>query len=699
MLNGSSVPAARGGKVGCNARSRKSVAHESLLGYRGFCAQSTQVLLGGKPVRTSKSCVVIFCLCAYFSFGLSRSFAQKLNQAQEAELKFLLKLEARLGPDQAQLLSRPVRNAIAFAHQVFDTPQLAGDDDGGGFNLGLHSADSGSASVKKSAGIFKPALLPAAKTRPTDLLAQEVQGGLTKISHPEIGFQLSRYGFFSDTQSSSAQCGNNIATAFVSETAAAFSAVIPQIQDFSIITAASQLTTSVSNDGGATFTQAPALTVGPSTDSNQPAGATGTLFSVLGNPVAACSSSQRFYVANSPFFVADITFFEPFIFQEQLFSGVGVNISQDGGQSWGNTAPAILKDQDHFIDSGWLVVDPNNPDRLYVSYIDFDFEADFPFIPHPSPRCAATTQPVERIASEMVTSADGGRTWSSPRIIREDCLPVPRGAGNTGQGFHVGSARLTVGGDGRVTAAYLLFHPIFASDGVTVVDYKLEVHARQSSNRGVTFGSDIKVSDLVQVGEGSHTFRPFLQGFIPVPTIPVLAADPVTRGKKQNLYIAWADGRDNQIADPAGPFGTYSFADILLSRSTDGGLTWSPPQAISPTPKDFKGPGRDQFNPSIAVDHDGAIAVCYYDRRNDPQNNAFDRYCSISQSQGQSFHDLRQSPKSWMFGEDWDQIGFWLGDYDTVVAPSFGGGNGFFGAFGVSGDDMTGIFGRSIARE
>jgi hypothetical protein len=101
----------------------------------------------------------------------------------------------------------------------------------------------------------------------------------------------------------------------------------------------------------------------------------------------------------------------------------------------------------------------------------------------------------------------------------------------------------------------------------------------------------------------------------------------------------------------------------------------------------------------MAVDRDGTIAVCYYDRRNDPKNNAFDRYCSISQDRGQSFHDVRQSSKSWMFGSQWDQLAFWLGDYDTVTAPVFGGGDGFFGAFGISGDNVTGIFGRSLARE
>jgi hypothetical protein len=643
-------------------------------------------------VRTSKSCVVIFCLCLYFSFGLSRSFAQKLTRAQEAELKFLLKVESRLSPEEQQLLSRSTRDAIALAHQLFDPPDLAGGDGDGGLVTGIHSANG--AAVKTSAFTLNPTLSATPQRRASDLLTKEVQGGLTQISHPEVGLQLSRLGGFTDMQSSSARCGDNVVTAYFSETAASFSSTIPIMADPNVITSASQVGVSFSTDGGATFTELPFLNAGPATDVSQPAGTTGTLFSVLGNPVAACSSSQRFYVADSPFFVADITLLDPFIFNEQLFSGVGVNTSSDGGQTWADPTPAVLKNQNHFIDSGWLTVDPNNRNRLYVSYIDLDFEADFPLIPLTAPpRCPAISV---RIASELVSSSDGGRTWSSPSIIREDCLPIQQGLP---QGFQAASTRLAVGADGKVSAGYVLFHPLVGPDGVTVVDYKIEVHARQSSNHGASFGPDVKVSDLVQVGDGSHSFRPILQGFFVVPTIPVVAAAPVKHGKKQNLYIAWADGRDNKQPDGTAFFGTYNFGDIVLSRSTDGGITWSPPRAVSPTPKDFKGLGRDQFIPSIAVDRDGTIAVCYYDRRNDPKNNAFDRYCSISQDQGQSFHDVRQSPKSWMFAENWDRIGFWLGDYDTVVAPSFDGGDGFFGAFGVSGDDVTGIFGRSLQRE
>lgn len=641
-------------------------------------------------MRTSKGYAALFCLCVCFFLCPLQSSAQTINPVQRAELKFLLKVESRLSPQQQQMLSQPVRSQIALAHELFDPPDFnGGNDDHGGLNLGLHANDGATA----RAATLRLNTAPLAKPGVNDLLTQEIQGGLTKISHPEIGLELSRFGGFTDNESSSAQCGSNVVTSYSSQTAGTFSSLIPTLQDFNVITGASALGVAFSSDGGSNFTALPFLNAGPSVDVGRSSG-TGTLFAILGNPSVACSSAKRFYVADTPFFISDITLLAPDIFTEQLFSGVGINISSDGGQTWGEPVPAVLKNQNHIIDSGWLAVDPNDPNRLYVSYIDLDFEADFPLIPLISPpRCSGIAV---RIASEVVTSRDGGHTWSSPSIIREDCLPIQQGVP---QGFQVASTRLAVAADGRLSAAFLLFHPLVGPDGVKVTDYKLEVHVRQSANHGSSFGPDMKISDLVQVGDGSHSFRPIVQGFFQISTIPVVAADPVKHGKKQNIYVAWADGRDNQKPDGTAFFGTYNFGDILLSKSSDGGITWSPPRAISPTPNNFKGQGRDQFLPSMAVDRDGTIAVCYYDRRNDPKNNAFDRYCSISQDRGQSFHDVRQSSKSWMFGSQWDQLAFWLGDYDTVTAPVFGGGDGFFGAFGISGDNVTGIFGRSLARE
>lgn len=52
--------------------------------------------------------------------------------------------------------------------------------------------------------------------------------------------------------------------------------------------------------------------------------------------------------------------------------------------------------------------------------------------------------------------------------------------------------------------------------------------------------------------------------------------------------------------------------DILLSRSTDGGLTWDQPVIADHAP-----PGVDAFTATVDVDGTGRVAVSYYDFRND----------------------------------------------------------------------------------
>jgi hypothetical protein len=179
-----------------------------------------------------------------------------------------------------------------------------------------------------------------------------------------------------------------------------------------------------------------------------------------------------------------------------------------------------------------------------------------------------------------------------------------------------------------------------------------------------------------------------------------LTVDPVKHGNKTTIYAVWSDGRNSSIPDLTTPSGAYNFGDIVLSKSSDGGCNWSAPRAVSPTPQSFSGAGRDQFIPSAAVDREGTLAVCYFDRRNDPQNNALDRYCSLSGDGGQSFHDVRESARSWIPGENWDRLAFWVGEHESVIAPMFGDdGGGFFDSFSISANDVTGIYGRSVRHD
>lgn len=100
-------------------------------------------------------------------------------------------------------------------------------------------------------------------------------------------------------------------------------------------------------------------------------------------------------------------------------------------------------------------------------------------------------------------------------------------------------------------------------------------------------------------------------------------------------------------------------------------------------PPEFTGAGRDQFMPGVAVDPSGKLAVCYSDRRNDPQNNQVDHYCSFSTDQGGTFSDARETQTSFdpsHFNDAY--INSWhMGDYDVVTSDRTGLNLGFFNSF------------------
>jgi hypothetical protein len=238
--------------------------------------------------------------------------------------------------------------------------------------------------------------------------------------------------------------------------------------------------------------------------------------------------------------------------------------------------------------------------------------------------------------------------------------------------------------------AYAVFFGVGPQAGTNTLNF------RRSADRGKSFDPEVTVSNLVPSGDSGR-----LQGDIVDIPAPAMAADTSRRSGKDTIYIAWADGRDNPQVDVIGRAGTYNFGDIVLATSTDGGSTWSTPKAVSPTSDDFAGIGRDQFQPAVAVNRDGELAVCYYDRRNDPQNNAVDRYCSLSKDQGHSFQDFRQTARSWapIHDSDFFVAPQALGLYDTI-APHFAteDGHDFFGSFQTIDNAVPGVHGRRIRR-
>jgi hypothetical protein len=590
--------------------------------------------------------------------------AQQRKVPQEKLLRRLLELEQKLSPEQIEHLSGGVANYLAFAHSVFD-PQTAGPDDDDRkppFTLSQTLSGGTSKALAKLTILLNN---PQARSR-----GEEENGDAEQISDPRLNFQLSRFTGFTQNTSSSAWCGHNVVTGFQSTLASLVTSVLPFEQDPNLlVNSASSLGVAFSTNDGESFTDLGFLNPGPTT--------TNINTVMLGNPVVACSSPNKFYYLTSPFFVSDSS--------ATSVAAVGLSVSTDGGRQWADPVSILQKGGLHILDRAWLTVDPHQPKRLYVTYFDFDLDGLFA-------ETAATARcpNVLRQAIELVSSSDGGQTWSSPSIVREDCDVIDPNTGKFIGRNQPFAPQVAVGAGGKVFLSYTVFLGLGAQAGTVTLNF------RRSSDQGKSFDPEVSVSNIVLSGDVGR-----LQGDIVDLPAPAMAADSSKRGGKDTLYIAWTDGRDNPQVDVLGS-GSYNFGDILIAKSTDGGSTWSTPKPVSPTPDDFAGIGRDQFQPAVAVNRDGALAVCYYDKRNDPQNNAVDRFCSLSRDHGRSFQDFRQTAASWAPIHDSDifvdRRG--LGLYDTV-APHLASeeDDSFFGSFQIINNAVPGVHGRKIRRE
>lgn len=245
-----------------------------------------------------------------------------------------------------------------------------------------------------------------------------------------------------------------------------------------------------------------------------------------------------------------------------------------------------------------------------------------------------------------------------------------------GDAFVQGS-QVAVGPEGEVYVAW----EAFADDFVT-----REIDIRKSTNFGGSFGTPVKVDDVTCVGScGSlGSFDPgLLQGAFRDFELPSLAVDWSGKATNGFIYLAWNDARNLPVSDALS--GTYGFADVLVSRSTNGGTTWSAPVRVNDNPDPVPpGFGTDQYQPGIAVDKTGMVGVCFYDRRKDPANFRIDRFCAKSKDAGASWNNRRMTAKTFapVPAQDFLIDPFYMGDYDSVASDFTQVNSGFIGAWG-----------------
>ena len=465
---------------------------------------------------------------------------------------------------------------------------------------------------------------------------------IVPISSSAFDYTLSRGGGFSQNDTSTAWCGRNVVTGYNDS-----SAILMTLNSASGGLSFSGVAHSA--DGGKTFTDLGYLDPGPS-----------TFNFLVGNPSVACANEHRFYYA-SMFSTAVQTSPTQIAFKE----AIGINVSNNGGRTWSTPIPAVLMDSAHILERESLAVDPSNPQRLFVTFTDLDFATA------KGGPCIGQTQ----MLIEFVRSSDGGHTWTKAQVVKRIC-------GDTGNA--VNGSRVAIGPSGEVYVTYLFYDNINGREVVQV---------RRSIDHGATFLKEVDVSTVVPAGANS-----MLQGLFLSNEYPSLAVDLSSGESRGTLYLAWTDGRNHSQLDLFSGNGLYNFGDVLLARSVDQGKHWTTPVGVSPA---ANGASRDQFMPWVAVDFTGKVAVCYSDRRNDPQNNAIDHYCSVSKDRGSSFQDLRLSDRSWSTSHSTDMVlqPYYMETYDGVSPDWTGHHTGFFSAFQLQNYGNPNAYGARFSNE
>jgi hypothetical protein len=296
---------------------------------------------------------------------------------------------------------------------------------------------------------------------------------------------------------------------------------------------------------------------------------------------------------------------------------MAVSRSSDGGQTWTATYFNFESGEAQFNDKPMITVD-NNPGSPHEGtiYVAWD---------------NATGSSSSSNNLLVSHSTDHGVTFSAPAVA-SDTTSGPKA---------VIAADPFVGPDGTLFVAW---HDVQNS----------AIVASSSSDGGVSFGPQ-------------HTVSPTQIAFdFPVPAessrgallYPACDADRSTGPNRGTLYCSWMD----QTASNA--------TDVFITRSTNGGASWSRPQRVN---DDAAGVANDQFNQWLAVDStDGSVNVSWSDTRNDPTHLSTDEYFSRSTDGGQTFiANVRVSTASTNETCCGANLGDQYGDYEGIAA--FGG--------------------------
>ena len=234
--------------------------------------------------------------------------------------------------------------------------------------------------------------------------------------------------------------------------------------------------------------------------------------------------------------------------------------STEGGRSW--SAPITLQRDGAtaFNDKNTLTADPTDARFVYAVWDRLDAAGNGPTL--------------------LARSTDGGLSRQPARPIH-----VPLAAGGVSQTIGNRIVVLTDGPErGLLVNAFVQIDTVGTRSTTTV-------RAMRSVDQGQTWAAPVTVAEHRSVGtRDPATGNPVRDGAL----VPAVAAGPGGL-----LWLAWQDARFSGGLRDA----------IALSRSTDGGRTWSAPVAVN------RNADVAAFTPTLQVRADGTVGLMHLDLR------------------------------------------------------------------------------------
>jgi hypothetical protein len=275
----------------------------------------------------------------------------------------------------------------------------------------------------------------------------------------------------------------------------------------------------------------------------------------------------------------------------------------------------------------------------------------------------------------MAYSDDNGDTFSSPLEISGSSaslcpVPSPGGPANACNNDQFSSP--VVLPDGTLVVGFENGNPASAPE-----DQYLTV--RVNPDTFVVQGP-FKVSDVFD-GPNDYPINSDGRQTLCNSNFRVNSVGNIASGPGGVLYAVIADDRQhagqfpfptfvgNRQSGYACPNGLMTDVDVLLSKSSDGGFSWSTLVRVNQDPS---ADNKDQWFPWVAVNRQGRVGVVFFDRRRDAGNKIARTFLALSHDGGAHFRDFEVS----RFGSNFDNAFFgggnFIGDYNGMAVKLSG---------------------------